>query len=91
MDTFIQALVQGLLIGSSYGLIALSLGLIYSVSGIVNFSQGDFLVLCMFGTFSLFGLFGIDGYVSVFITVPALSFNELIYKYYSTDLGNGFM
>lgn len=82
MDTLIQAFAQGLLVGSTYGLIALSLGLIYSVSGIVNFAQGDFLVLCMFGAFSLFSLFGLDGYVSVFITIPVLLVLTLIiYKY----------
>jgi branched-chain amino acid transport system permease protein len=82
MDTLVQTIVQGLMVGSSYGLIALSLGLIYSVSGITNFSQGDFLVLCMFGAFSLFRLLGIDSYLSVVITVPILIvLTVLIYKY----------
>lgn len=82
MDTLLQALIQGLLVGSSYGLIALSMGLIHSVSGITNFAQGDFLVLCMFGAFSLFGLFGLDAYVSVLITIPALIvLTLLVYKY----------
>ncbi len=78
----IQTIVQGLMVGSSYGLIGLSLGLVYSVSGITNFSQGDFLVLCMFGAYSLFSLFGLDGYLSVFITAPVLIvLTILIYKY----------
>ena len=82
METLIQTIVQGLMVGSSYGLIGLSLGLVYSVSGITNFSQGDFLVLCMFGAYSLFSLFGLDGYLSVFITAPVLIvLTILIYKY----------
>ena len=36
MDTFIQVLAQGILIGGSYGLVALGMAIIFSVSGIVN-------------------------------------------------------
>lgn len=73
MDILLQAAVQGLLIGSTYGLVALGLGLIYSVSGIVNFSHGDFLSLGMFLCFSLYGLVGADPYLSVFVTLPLLA------------------
>jgi branched-chain amino acid transport system permease protein len=73
MDIFLQAAVQGLLIGSTYGLVALGLGLIYSVSSIVNFSHGDFLSLGMFLCFSLYSLVGADPYVSVFVTLPILA------------------
>lgn len=73
MDILLQATVQGLLIGSTYGLVALGLGLIYSVSSIVNFSHGDFLSLGMFLCFSLYGLVGADPYVSVFVTLPLLA------------------
>ncbi len=54
MDELLQALAQGLLIGSTYGLLALGMGLIYSVSGIVNFSHGDFVSLGMYLCFALF-------------------------------------
>lgn len=73
MDILLQATVQGLLMGSTYGLVALGLGLIYSVSSIVNFSHGDFLSLGMFLCFSLYGLVGADPYVSVFVTLPILA------------------
>ena len=48
MDELLQALAQGLLVGSTYGMLALGMGLIYSVSGIVNFSHGDFVSLGMY-------------------------------------------
>jgi branched-chain amino acid transport system permease protein len=49
-----QALAQGVLIGSTYGLLALGMGLVYGVSGVVNFSHGDFISLGMFvGLFAL--------------------------------------
>lgn len=73
MDVLVQAIVQGLLIGGSYGIVALGLGLIYSVSSVVNFSHGDFLSLAMFVCFSLFSAFALDPYVSVFVTIPLLA------------------
>lgn len=72
MDILLQASVQGLLIGSTYGLVALGLGLIYSVSGVVNFAHGDILSLGMFFAFTLYALFGADPYLSVLVTFPIL-------------------
>lgn len=73
MDILLQATVQGLLIGSTYGLVALGLGLIYSVSGVVNFAHGDFLALGLFVCLSLYGALQLDPYVSVLITAPVLA------------------
>jgi branched-chain amino acid transport system permease protein len=68
-----QALAQGLLIGSTYGLLALGMGLVYGVSGVVNFSHGDFISLGMFMCLALYSAFSLDPYVSVLITVPLMT------------------
>lgn len=73
MDEFLQALSQGLLVGSTYGLLALGMGLVYGVSGIVNFSHGDFISLGMFLCLALYTAFGLDPYVSLLITLPLLT------------------
>jgi branched-chain amino acid transport system permease protein len=72
MDELLQALVQGMLIGSTYGLLALGMGLVYSVSGIVNFSHGDFVSLGMFLCLSLYGALSLDPYVALVATVPVM-------------------
>lgn len=72
MDELFQALAQGLLIGSTYGLLALGMGLIYSVSGIVNFSHGDFVSLGMYLCFALFSALALDPYLSLVITLPVM-------------------
>ena len=45
METFVQLLVVGLTSGAIYGLIALGFTLIYTSSSVLNFAQGEFVML----------------------------------------------
>ncbi|MGM4925505.1 branched-chain amino acid ABC transporter permease [Tardiphaga sp. 804_B3_N1_9] len=80
MTELYQALAQGLLIGATYGLLALGMGLVYGVSGVVNFSHGDFISLGMFMCLALYSAFAMDPYVSIIITVPLMiAIGALVY------------
>ena len=46
MDILIQQIVNGLVLGSIYALIALGYTMVYGILGIINFAHGDVL---MFG------------------------------------------
>jgi branched-chain amino acid transport system permease protein len=82
VSEFYQALAQGLLIGSTYGLLALGMGLVYGVSGVVNFSHGDFISLGMFMCLALYSALSLDPYVSVLITVPVMTaIGALVYLF----------
>ncbi|MBX9649144.1 MAG: branched-chain amino acid ABC transporter permease [Xanthobacteraceae bacterium] len=82
MSELYQALAQGLLIGSTYGLLALGMGLVYGVSGVVNFSHGDFISLGMFMCLALYSALSLDPYVSVIITVPVMTaIGALVYLF----------
>ncbi|MBN9005443.1 MAG: branched-chain amino acid ABC transporter permease [Rhizobiales bacterium] len=82
MAEFLQALTQGLLIGSTYGLLALGMGLVYGVSGVVNFAHGDFIALGMFMCLALYSALSLDPYVSIIITVPVMmGIGALVYRY----------
>lgn len=50
----LQTLVNGLLIGGVYALIAVGLSMIHGVMKIVNFAQGDFLTIGMYFSFILY-------------------------------------
>ncbi len=47
---FLQALTAGILVGAVYGLMSVGLGLIFGVMRVINFAQGDFLMLGMYFT-----------------------------------------
>lgn len=44
-DLFIQLLVNGLIVGTLYGVVAMCFVLIYKSTQVVNFAQGDFLLI----------------------------------------------
>jgi branched-chain amino acid transport system permease protein len=72
LDILPQLIVSGILIGGVYGLLSIGLTLIFGVLRIVNFAQGEFIMLSMFGAFWLNLLFGIDAYLSILIVAPAV-------------------
>lgn len=45
MEFFLQLVINGVVVGSIYALVALGFVIIYKASGILNFAQGEFLVL----------------------------------------------
>jgi branched-chain amino acid transport system permease protein len=51
LEAFLQALTAGLLIGAVYGLMCVGLGLIFGVMRVINFAQGDFMMLGMYAAF----------------------------------------
>ena len=53
LEIFLQALTAGILIGAIYGLMCLGLGIIFGVMRVINFAQGEFLMLGMYFTFYL--------------------------------------
>lgn len=59
MENVLQALTAGLLVGAIYGLMCVGLGLIYGVMRVINFAQGDFLMLGMYAALYLVGGFGL--------------------------------
>jgi branched-chain amino acid transport system permease protein len=78
-----QSLVSGLLIGGIYALIGIGLTLIFGVMRVINFAQGDFLMLGMYASLYLIGGLGlmsalgpywagIDPFASVLICMPLL-------------------
>src|SRR5215831_19500239 len=62
---YLEVVVQGVLTGLVYGLMALGLSVIFGVVRVVNFAHGEFTVAAMYAAFLLFTLFGIDPLVAM--------------------------
>jgi len=61
LENILQALAAGLLVGGVYALMCLGLGMIFSVMRVVNFAQGEFLMLGMYATFYLCSTLALNG------------------------------
>jgi branched-chain amino acid transport system permease protein len=68
----ISAIIQGILLGSVYGLIALGLTLIFGIMKVINFAHGTFLMFSMFIVYYCVTLLGLHPYISLIIVVPTM-------------------
>jgi branched-chain amino acid transport system permease protein len=53
-ENFLQAFVAGLLTGAFYGLMCVGLSVIFGVMRVINFAQGDFMMVGMYIAYYLF-------------------------------------
>ncbi len=70
-DILLAAVINGLLTGAVYALVALGLTLIYGVLHIINFAHGALLTAAMFAAFFAHQLLGLDPYLAAALLVPA--------------------
>lgn len=64
-DIILAAVLNGLMTGSVYALIALGLTLVYGVLHIINFAHGAMLTAAMFAVYVAQTMLGIDPYVAL--------------------------
>ena len=89
-EQLIQQLINGLLIGCVYALIAIGLTLIWGVMNIVNFAHGDFLMLSMYISFWSYTLWGIDPVLAIPVCAALLfALGLLVYKFAVSKVMNG--
>ena len=72
LETVTQAVINGLLIGGIYALVSIGVTLIFGVVKIVNFAQGEFVMIGMYITFFLATQLGMDPIVSLVVSMPVL-------------------
>ena len=65
-----NAILNGLLLGGMYALIAMGLTLQYGVARIMNLAYGDFLIAASFGTYWLFTTWSINPLFGLALVVP---------------------
>lgn len=73
-ELIFQSLIDGILMGGIYGLVAIGLTLIFGVMKIINFAQGALMMLGMYVSYWCFTLFGINPYLSLPLSAIILFF-----------------
>jgi branched-chain amino acid transport system permease protein len=75
MEYFVQQLINGLTLGSIYGLIAIGYTMVYGIIGMINFAHGD---IFMIGSFTALAMFLILTSVLGFAFLPVVLLIVLI-------------
>ena len=89
-DQLLQQIVNSLLIGSVYALVAIGLTLIWGVMNVLNFAHGDFLMLGMFTAFWCYTLFKMDPIFSIPVCAAVLFLLGLgIYRFIISKVMKG--
>ena len=81
-ETILQAVINGLLIGGIYALVSIGVTLIFGVVKIVNFAQGEFVMIGMYLSYYLSTQFGIDPVVSILFSMPILFVVGVLIQHY---------
>jgi len=72
MTAWLDAVIQGVLLGGLYALFAAGLSLIFGVMRLVNLAHGDLIVLAAFVILVVADRLGLDPFVAVLIALPVL-------------------
>ena len=70
MDFFLLLIATGLVSGAAYGLIAMGFALIFKSTGVVNFAQGELVMLTAYISFTLYSTFDLSFFPLMLVTIP---------------------
>lgn len=72
LSTAAELLLLGLFLGTTYGLIALGLSLVFGVQSVVNLAHGEFLMLGAYSTFFIWSVFNLHPLIATVLSIPLL-------------------
>jgi branched-chain amino acid transport system permease protein len=82
MIYLIEDTINGILMGSIYGLTAMGLTIIFGVLKVINFAHGSLLMVGMYVAYWVVALTGLHPYLALILVVPVM----FIFGYYLQDL-----
>ncbi len=85
IETAVQGVITGSMMGAIYALIALGLSVIFGVMNVVNFAHGDFVMFSMYLTYTLGTALVWDAVQTPLITVPIMFVFGLLVYYLLID------
>jgi branched-chain amino acid transport system permease protein len=73
LEYFLQQLINGLTLGSIYGLIAIGYTMVYGIIGMINFAHGDVFMVGSMVSFIVLLVLGVTGGSGAFMIILALA------------------
>lgn len=70
---FLQQVVNGLIVGSQYALVALGLTVVYGIFGVINLAYGGVFMVGAFVAYFMTALFGLNFFVAMVIAMAAMA------------------
>ena len=78
----IEDMINGILMGSIYGLTAMGLTIIFGVLKVINFAHGSLLMVGMYATYWAITLTGVHPYLALAMVIPAM----FVFGYYLQNI-----
>jgi branched-chain amino acid transport system permease protein len=78
MATFLQQIINGLVLGSIYALVALGYTMVYGILGLINFAHGDIVMVGALVALTAAGLLAGGGLPTVVVILAALAAAALV-------------
>ena len=82
MNFILEGTINGILMGSIYGLTALGLTVIFGVLKVINFAHGSLIMISMYVAYWAIIFTGVHPYIALIIVVPVMYF----FGYYLQDI-----
>ena len=73
LTDFLQLVINGAAVGCIYGLVALGFVLIYKATEVVNFAQGDLMMLGAFLAYTFIGILGLPYWLGAILAVAGMA------------------
>lgn len=72
MDQFLQALINGIMLGGFYGAMVLGFSVIWGVMGVINLAHGEFVMLGAYITWVLNKEYGWEPFAAIVVVFPVM-------------------
>lgn len=72
MEQFLQALINGVMLGGFYGIMVLGFSVVWGVMGVINLAHGEFVMVGAYLTWLLNTQFGWEPFIALLVVMPVM-------------------
>lgn len=80
MQDLIQPIINGILLGGLYAVIAIGLSTIMGIVKVMNFAHGDMMILCSYLSLAFITWLGVSPFLAFFVIIPLMYFIGYAYQ-----------